>query len=93
MPLFILAVGILLIISAVNNKLPELAGLLKEDFSPSSNVAGFPIWVFAIVLIGLLGYIPGVKPLSNAFLVLLFVGLILANRGFFSKFSSAIEEI
>lgn len=72
----------MLIIVGVNNRLGELGGLIKEDFVPSDGAIGFPIWIVAIFAIGSLGYVRSLKPVSNAFLVLVMIGLILSNRGF-----------
>lgn len=91
MPLFILFVGILLVVVGINNKISELVGLVKEDFRPTENVAGFHIWILAIFVAGSLGYIKQLKPVANAFLVLILVGLLLSNEGFFAQFKSAIE--
>jgi hypothetical protein len=91
MPIFFLIVGVLLIIVAVNNKLPELTELIKEDFQPSGNQPAFHVWIAAIFIIGALGYIREFKPVANAFLVLIVVSMLLSNSGFFSQFTRAIE--
>lgn len=91
MPLFILLVGILLVFAGINDKIGELGRLVKEDFSPSDGTPGFPIWVLVIFVIGALGYVKELKPISNAFLLLVFVVLIISNRGFFAKFTAAIK--
>lgn len=91
MPLFILFVGILLVVVGINNKIPELVGLIKEDFRPSENVPGFHVWVLAIFVAGALGYVKQLKPVANAFLVLIIVVMLLSNKGFFAQFTSAIE--
>jgi hypothetical protein len=91
MPIFILFVGILLVAAGINNKLPLLLDLIKEDFRPTDNVAGFHVWIIAIVVAGSLGYVRAFKPVANAFLVLIMVGLILSNKGFFDKFTDALE--
>jgi len=92
MPIFFLLVGALLIIVAVNDKMSELSGLIKDDFRPSTGgVPGFPIWIVAIFIAGSLGYIKELRPVANAFLTLIIVSLILSNRGFFAKFKSSIE--
>ena len=93
MPIFFLLVGILLIVVGINDKMSELGGLIKEDFQPSGNTPGFHIWIIAIFVTGSLGYIREFKPVANAFLVLIILGLILSNRGFFDKFTSAIEDL
>jgi uncharacterized membrane protein HdeD (DUF308 family) len=91
MPLFILFVGILLVVVGVNNKIPELTELLKEDFKPSGNTPAFQVWILAIFVAGSLGYIRAFKPVANAFLTLIIIALLLSNRGFFDKFSNALE--
>jgi hypothetical protein len=91
MPILFLIIGVMLIVVAVNDKMPELTGLVKEDFNPTGSVAGFPVWMAAIFVTGALGYIKAFRPVANAFLVLIVVSMVLSNRGFFSKFKSAIE--
>ena len=92
MPIFILFVGVLLVVVGINNKIPDLAGLLKEDFRPSqSGVTGFHVWIIAIFVAGSLGYIRPLKPVANAFLVLIVIALLLSNGAFFEKFTSALE--
>lgn len=91
MPLFFLLVGALFIYTGFNGKLGELASLVKEDFSPTDGSPGFAVWVIAIFVIGAIGYYKPAKPLSNAFLVLVIVSLILSNRGFFQRFKEGME--
>ena len=91
MPIFILAVGIMLVVVGVNNKLGELGVLLKEDFTPSGNQPAFQVWIIAIFVAGSLGYVKELKPVANAFLVLIIVSLLLSNKGFFSQFTKALE--
>lgn len=91
MPLFLILIGLILVISGAKGTTKELASLLKDDFAPTDSNVSFGVWIIAIVMVGALGYIPKLKPLSNAFLVLLFVGLMLSNRGFFAQFSRATK--
>ncbi len=90
MPIFILFVGILLVVVGINNKLPELTGLLKDDFKSKDNSPPFQVWILAIFVTGSLGYIRAVRPVANAFLVLIIVVLLLSNKGFFAQFSTAL---
>lgn len=91
MPIFFLLVGIMLIITALNNKMPQLGTLIKEDFQPSQGDPGFVPWIIAIFVIGALGYIKPLKPISIAFLTLIMLVMFLSNGGFFANFTSAIE--
>lgn len=97
MPIFFMIVGVLLIIVGVNDKMRELGALVKEDFSPSGGQASFASWLVAIFVIGSLGYIKSMKPVANAFLVLVVTVMILANNrrgtggGFFDNFTNALK--
>jgi uncharacterized membrane protein HdeD (DUF308 family) len=93
MPILLLIVGILLIVVGINDKVSELGDLITEDFQPSDGSAGFHIWIVAIFVAGAIGYIPGFKPVANAFLVLIVLGILLSNKGFFSQFTDAIESV
>lgn len=92
MPIFFLIIGIMLIIVAINNKLPALGTLAKSDFEKSGNVPGFGLWIVAIFAVGAIGYAKQLKPLANSFLVLIVIAMLLSNRGFFEKFTSAIQD-
>jgi hypothetical protein len=82
MPLFFLLVGVLLVIVGINDRIDDLNTLLKEDFAPSDGTPGFILWILAIGVIGLLGGIKSFKPVSNAFLVLLVVVVLLIHKCF-----------
>lgn len=92
MPLFFLIAGILAIVVGINDRTDDLVGLLKEDFAPSDGSHSFTVWVLVIGAIGLLGSVKTLKPVSNAFLVLLVIVLLLSNSGFIAKFTQSIEQ-
>lgn len=92
MPIVFLFIGVLLIVSAINNKLPTLRSLISEDFAPSDGSAGFHIWILAIFVAGSLGYVRSFRPVANAFIALILISLILSNRGFFAQFQSALSN-
>lgn len=76
MPIFLLVVAVIFLVSAVKGSQCELIDLLKSDFSGQNN---FILWVLAIVVIVGLGSIKAVKPLSDAFLGLVILVMIVAN--------------
>jgi|ERR1700733_221540 len=90
MPLFFLAVAIAAIVTGLRGTQGQLLTLLKSDFTTSNN---FGIWILAIVAVGSLGYVPGLKTISNGLLILVVVVLLLSNKGFFSQFSSAVTTV
>lgn len=74
MPFVMLVFGEMLLVSGVTGNQKDLWALLKNDFVGGSS---FLYWLAAIAVVGALGYIPGLKGLSNAFLVLILVVLII----------------
>lgn len=73
MPLFLILLGAMLISAAIHGNVAALATQIKDDGSP------FIAWIFLIVAVGLAGYSKTIRPVSNAFLVLIVVAFILRN--------------
>lgn len=88
MPFALLTIGILLIITAYNNTQDVLASQLKKDFSGTT---GFVYWIAAIFVVGALGYIKPLEPVSRAFLALILVVLFLTHQGVFQQFNAALS--
>ena len=93
MPFALLLFGVVLVVAGVRGKQGDLFTLLKGDFTGPNN---FSYWVVAILLLGLLGYVPKLKALANAFMGLLILVLFLNNSssggGFFAKFTAALQS-
>lgn len=93
MPIFLLLVGTLLIVVAINDKLPELQSLIAGDLRKSSSgQAGFGVWIVAIFAVGAIGYAKPLRPFANSFLVLIVLVMLLSNKGFFANFTKAVER-
>lgn len=73
MAIFALIIGAILIVSAVRNSQADLFSALGQD------VPSFIIWAAAILAIGAIGFIPGLKPVSRALLALVIVVLVVNN--------------
>ncbi len=84
-------IGLALLISGVKGTTKDLVELLKEDFAPTNGTTSFGLWIVALLAVGSIGYVEKLRPLSNAFLVLVFVGILLSNRGFFNQFSQGLK--
>ena len=87
MPFLVLLIGAILIIAAWRNTHGQLFSALGQD------VPGFLKWALAVVAIGMLGYVPGLKPISRMLLALVIVVIVLTNyeqlfKGFTSLASS-----
>lgn len=98
MPLVLIAVGIALVIAATRGTLqtgpnngPGLLGLLYNDFVGPGN---FFAWIVAIGLVGAVGYIRPLRPVSDAFMVLIIIVFLLAaNKGGKDFFSSLQSQL
>lgn len=90
MAIVFLIIGAVFMVAAIRGKQEELFAILKDDFTGSNN---FFVWGLAIFFLGALGYARQVRPVSNAFLVLLFVVILLTSgRGFFDQFMRQIRN-
>jgi len=97
MPFALLIIGLVLVIAGVRNTQSGTGGLftlVHGDFTGQNN---FIYWFVAIIIVGLLGYVPKLKPLSTSFLVLIILVLFLkkgnasgAGGGFFQQFTNAL---
>jgi hypothetical protein len=91
----LIIIGLILVVSTVRNTQDDLVQLVKGDFTGQAN---FVWWIVVLLIIGAVGYIQKLKPLSDAFLVLLLLVLFLKrgnpgtpSGGFFNQFLTAIK--
>lgn len=68
-----LLIAVVLIVSAIRNTHSQLLGALLQD------VPGFAVWGAAIFGVAVIGFIPGLKPVSRGLLALVLVVIILTN--------------
>lgn len=87
MPFALIAIGIIALVISVRDKGRDARALLLSEFTGDQN---FFSWIAGIGAVGALGYIPAFRGLSRAFLVLIFVGIILSNEGFFAKLQTQL---
>ena len=68
--------------------------LLKDEFFGGGTNSSSPFykWLGALIIIGLLGYIPQAKGLATAFLVLIILAIILSNKNF-GSFTTLLKDI
>jgi hypothetical protein len=88
MPFALIIVGIILLIAGVRGQIGNLASLIKSDFTGSGN---YIYWVVAILAVGSIGYVKKLQPISDAFLALVLIVLLLSNKGFFAQFMTGIS--
>jgi hypothetical protein len=84
--------GLLLTIAGARDTQGDLFALLQGDFTGSGS---FLYWVAAIAFVGGLGYAKTLRPISHAFLGLIFVVFIFAEnkngRNIFAELSTALN--
>ena len=86
----LIIIGLFLLISAIKNTQGSLFTLIHGDFTGSNN---FIFWLVAILIVGAVGYIERIKPVSNAFLVLIVLALFLKKGApLFTTFTSSIAS-
>lgn len=82
MPILFGLFGIILIVSGVRGTVasgnPSLTSLIKADFTGTDP---FWKWMLAILLIGAVGYIPNLRPISRAFMGLAIAAFLLGENG------------
>lgn len=96
MPFALLFIGILLVVVAVRNMQAPFLALLGGDFSGQGN---FFYWIVALILVGVIGYLPKAKPVSDGLLVLILLALVLATGkpgaargGLFKELTTALSS-
>lgn len=85
MPYALILVGAVALVAGIRNTYKDLWALVEGDFK-----GGFLAWIASIAVIGAIGYVPKLKPLSVALMTLLLVVLVLSNRGVFAQLQGFI---
>jgi hypothetical protein len=88
MPIFLLFVGVLLLVSAYRGTYACLFALIKQDVTIQ-----FGAWFVAVLLIGAIGYVKKLEPISNALLALVIVVLLLTKQGIWTQLTQAVGTI
>lgn len=88
MPFFFILIGFGLLVVGYRGSQKDLFALLQKDFSGPGN---FFVFALGIFVVGLVGYVPKLKGLSNAFMGLIIVVMILSNKGFFNSFMAQVQ--
>lgn len=84
----LLLMGLLLMSVALKGTEHELGQRLQMDLLGQD---GFIVWIFAILAIGALGYVPGLETASNYLLALVMVVVLVRNGGVWSQLQNALQ--
>lgn len=85
MPFALVIVGLLMIVTGVNNTYSQFGEQVRKDAN------GFLPYALAIGATGALGYFDALKKFSHLFLALILISLVLSNKGFFQNFTAGIN--
>lgn len=89
MPFALVIIGLVMIVSGARDTYRELGAEVVEDFTGPGN---FFYWMLALGALGLVGTIPNFRDFSRAFMALVIISMIIANRGFAANLSDAIAK-
>jgi hypothetical protein len=78
-------VGVVLLLAAIRDKVGDVGEILAEDFQSGGGSPGFLAWIVVIVMLGIVGSWKPIRPVADAFMVLILVVVVIANRGFFPE--------
>lgn len=88
MPFALVIIGLVMIVTGAKDTHEAFGKQLVSDFTGPGN---FTFWIASLGGIGALGYFPALRDFSRAFMALILIGMVLANRGFFNQFSAAMQ--
>lgn len=85
MAALLILIGAVLLVSAVRNTEGDLGNALVQD------VPGYLKWALAIVAVGALGWVPGMRTISRYLLALVLVVIVLKNYAALFKGFTSLE--
>lgn len=88
MPFALLLIGLVLVVTGAKGTMRELGSEIREDFIGPGN---FTWWIASIGVVGTLGYVQELRTFSRVFMALIVISMVLSNRGFFNKFTEALN--
>lgn len=90
MPFALIIIGVLIVLTAINNTAPAFGSQVYKDLF--SEDGGFVYWVAGIVIVGLFGYVPSLKKPSDLFMILIIVAMLMKNGGFFTTLQQGLAN-
>jgi hypothetical protein len=89
MPFFLLFIAVIFIVAGYRGTHKQLFTLIKGDFYGWNS---FIPWVVSILAVGAVGYIPKMKEVSDGFLFLILLVLVISRKGFFNQLMSQLKK-
>lgn len=85
----LVTIGLMMIISGARDTYAAFGKELVEDFTGPGN---FLYWLVALGFLGAIGSIPQFRSFSRAFMALVLISMVIANRGVAAQLSEAISR-
>lgn len=93
MPFMLIVIGLVLVITSIQNTYSALGQQLQKDLVGPQ---GFIVWALALIAVGALGYVNGWEKFSRWFLALILIAIVLAQSkraGGAGLFGNALTQI
>jgi hypothetical protein len=87
MPFALTGVGLILIVTGIQDTYAQFGSMVQADFQ-----SGFLKWAAGVGIIGALGYIPELHGLSIMFLALIIVAIFLTHSQVFTQATQQIGQ-
>jgi hypothetical protein len=88
MPFAFVLIGLALVITSAQDTYVQLGKQLKADFTGKNS---FLVWALAFMMVGVIGYVEKLRPISTAFMALILMVLLLRNGNFFQQLSKGFS--
>jgi hypothetical protein len=88
MGLPLLIIGLLMVITGGRGTYAQFGSQVASEFQGPNS---FTYWLLAIGILGAVGYIKPLQKISRLLMALVLIVIFLANKGFFAKFTQALQ--
>jgi hypothetical protein len=82
MPFVFIIVGLVFLVTAIRGTQSDMLGLVKSEFVGKNS---FIPWASAILILGALGYVKTIRPVTDGMIMLVVLAMVLANKGGFAS--------
>lgn len=79
-------IGLILVIVGARDKTEEFEKLISSDLLGEGNETPFLAWIIAVLVLAAIGSYKPLRGITDGFLILIGLVIILSNRGFFNEF-------
>lgn len=88
MPIGVLIMGLAMLISGINDTQEELSAMLANDLTGDKS---FTPWLASIILVGSLGMYKPIRPITDGFMALILVQLLLSSQPSLKSLTEAFK--